>query len=619
MHKVISYFGKAIFRLCGFLFIKLLGVFGRTQLSGNALIRGLGYFPLQIADRLFGLDVFRIISYIFRVSKKQNKPRRLIKNTILKSYLYVAMSSSDKGVKKLVDLKHYRQLLAAELLDEEDQYQLGHQLFQAGKLGLACETFADLITPSAEKQAARLLNARSIAKFPLERLPLERRLQLYRDCGITHFMLGRNREALQYWQLAGELRRFILGPVEKSTYRIIGASWFAAIGHVAMLDFYNKYIMLFRDSTSRTVIQQIIPDIPGSYLVNKFRNTKIAFLNPGKLTALEKDHDKWAKQHGMRLWSMLTAAEKFACIDDFWEFEFPDGAILGYTHAAAKIQQEWERRGLKPLLSVNEEEQEFINSALEMLGVPKGAWYVCLHVREPGFHRQWNNLYPSMRDAEIEDYHLAIEEIVARGGWVIRMGDPTMKRLKDMPGVVDYAHSPLKTPNADVLIPLGGRFLLGTNSGYATVPNIYGVRCAFTNWVPIGLPLWSSQDLMIPKLFWHKEQQRHLSLDEIFETGLAYVQNWTDMPAEITLTKNTPEDIWALAEEMLTITANDLPAGETSTSEAFHPTYRQIAERHGSYAGSHLGSAFIRRHPKVFTDSSANECSTQTPCKGDPL
>ncbi|MCP3872661.1 MAG: TIGR04372 family glycosyltransferase, partial [Desulfobacteraceae bacterium] len=314
----------------------------------------------------------------------------------------------------------------------------------------------------------------------------------------------------------------------------------------------------------------------------------------------EKDYNSWAEKNGKRTWNNITASEKAAHIDDFWEFEFPDGEILGYTHAAAKIQQEWERRKLPPLLSITKEEKTFVSQALELLGIPKNSWYVCLHVREPGFHKSWNELYPSMRDADIDDYKLAIEKIVESGGWVIRMGDPTMKKLPKMKGVIDYAHSPYKTTTADILIPLCCRFLLGTNSGYATIPAIYGVRCAFTNWVPIGLPLWQSQDLMIPKLFWNEKEQRHLELEEIFETGLAFVQNWIDLPKGVSPVKNSPEEISDLSEEMIRITEKDSIIKDVSTSQRFHSTYQRLAESHGSYVGCHIGSAFIEKYPGVF-------------------
>ncbi len=552
----------------------VLGVLAKSQLSGNPIVRGIGYLPFQLADAVLGFGALRFIAHVSRREPKR-RHRTRINNRTLRSYLYLAVGKADKGLASQLQPATFREALSGEQFDPEAQYALAHQLFQAGKLALACESFEDLIE-------------RSSGKFPLER-----RLQLLRDAGITFFMLGKIELANQYWRKAGELRRFILGEESGPIYRIVGNSWFAAIGHVAMLDFYAKYNKLYRDAEVRVVAQTDISGVPGNYLCERLGEAGIEFIESGRL---QPDYDRWAKRHGKRRWSQLTSAERFAMIDDFWEFEFPDGEVWGYTHAADKIQKEWERQQRPPVLSVTDGERKFIDRALNLLGLPEGAWYICLHVREPGFHKGWNTLYPSMRDANIDDYLPAIDLIVKSGGWVIRMGDPSMKPLAPIPGVIDYAHSTLKTPRADILIPLGCRFFLGTNSGFATIPAIYGVRCVFSNWLPIGLPLWPSQDLMMPKLFWDESRECYLTIDEIFASGVAYIQNWADLPAGIRLHDNTPDDIREITAEALGMSPES-PDERLADARAY---YRQVAECHGSYVGSTLAGAFIRQYGSML-------------------
>jgi putative glycosyltransferase (TIGR04372 family) len=553
----------------------LLRLLARSQLSPNALVRGIGYVPSQLADAALGFGALRFIAHVSRREPKRRLQRPRINNRTLRSYLYLAVGKADNALTAKLQPAIFRAALSDEALDHETQYALAHQLFQAGKLALACESFEDLIECSSDK------------------FPLERRLQLLRDAGITFFMLGKIERANHYWRKAGELRRFILGEESGPIYRIVGGSWFAAIGHVAMLDFYAKYNKLYRDTEVRVVAQTDISGVPGSYLCERLSEAGIEFIEDGRL---QPDYDRWAKRHGKRRWSQLTPAERFAMIDDFWEFEFPDGEVWGYTHAADKIQKEWERQQRPPILSVTDGERQFMDRALRLLGLPEGAWYVCLHVREPGFHKHWNALYPSMRDANIDDYLPAIDLIVKSGGWVIRMGDSSMKPLPPIPGVVDYAHSNLKTPRADILLALGCRFFLGTNSGFATIPAIYGVRCVFSNWLPIGLPLWPSCDLMMPKLFWDESKGEYLSVEEIFATGIAFMQNWSDLPKGITLRDNTPDEILDLTAEALGMSAES-PAEGLEESRA---AYQEIAVRHASYVGSTLAASFIRRHRDVF-------------------
>lgn len=567
----------------------LLSLLAKSQLSRNPLSRALGYLPFQLADRVLGADALRLISHVsLRQPKRRERPR--IRNRRLRSYLYLAVGRANKRLAAMLEPDLFRAALGEENLNVDSQYALAHQLFQAGSLALACEAFEDLILRRVDKQ------------------PIERRLQLLRDAGTAFFMLGRIERANRYWGQAGELRRFILGEESGPAYRITGSSWFAAIGHVAMLDFYAKYNKLYRGDEVRVVAQVDISSVPGNHLCERLAGNGIEFIPMGRLQA---DYDRWAKCHGRRRWDQLTPAERFAHIDDFWEFDFPDGKVLGYTHAAARIQQEWERQQRPPLLSMTAGERQFLQRALHLLGVPEGAWYVCLHVREPGFHKGWNTIYPSMRDADIDDYLPAIDLIVKSGGWVIRMGDPSMKPLPPLPNVIDYAHGALKTPKADIVISLGCRFFLGTNSGFATIPAIYGVRCVFSNWLPIGLPLWPSQDLVMPKWFRSKKENRNLTLEEVFSSGLAFVQNWADLPDGVELCDNSPEDLLAL-------TAEALEAAESRDAAvlAARDGYRRVAERNQSYVGSTLAASYIRNHPDVFGQAASTGADAGAPERG---
>jgi putative glycosyltransferase (TIGR04372 family) len=546
----------------------LLSKLAKSQVSANVFYRALGYIPFQITDRLLGVNALRLISYVSFRPQRERRPRR-VKDRKLSSYLYLAVGPAHNN--SAPSPEEFRAALAREKFDGVRLYNLAHQMFGAGQLALACEAFQDLL----ERE-----------------LPLDLRLQALRDAGIACFMLGKIAAANHYWHEAGWLRRFILGPESGPIYRILGGSWFVAIGHLAMLGMYVKYNKLYRGPEVRVVAPWDMKGAPVTYLCERLASEGITFLPPGEV---EGDYNVWAKRHGKRQWDQLSAAERAALYDDFWEFEFPDGDVLGYTHAAARVEQEWERQQRPPLLSVTPDEQRLLVGLLQALGLPKGAWYVCLHVREPGFHQSWNARYPSMRDANIDDYLPAVKYITDRGAWVIRVGDSSMKPLPPMPNVIDYAHSPMKSPNADVLITQGCRFYLGTNSGLATIPATYGVRCVLSNWVPIGLPLWPSRDLLIPKLFYDEQQGRCLTLAEVFATGLAFIQNWSDLPAGITLKDNTPDEICELAAEAL-----DEEPDDGEFVPAARAAYKQIAVQYGGYVGSRLASSFIRRHQALF-------------------
>lgn len=511
-------------------------------------------------------------------------PRRRISRGAPKFFLLKALTGD-----RSTTVDKYRVLLDQQTFSPDSCFEWARRFMEIGRLDLARAGFLDLIN-------------RAPAKWPITN-----QLEANRFAGVVCFLMGKNNEANHYWMQAGKIRRALFKPQTPKTYRILGSGWFAAIGHIAMLDYYLKFKQLYAEENLRIVAPWDVEGFSGRDLLLEFAKKGIVVIHPKEL---KSDYNDWAKKNGALLWSQLSPEEELALVDDFWEYDFPDREILGYAHAAARIQKDWERAGHAPLFALSSLETQWVEDYLMNLGVPKGAWYVCLHVREAGFHKQWNTLYPTMRDADIYDYQDAIKEIVNAGGWVLRMGDPTMKPLPPMQNVVDYASSHLKTPMADILIPAGCRFYLGTNSGYATICTIYNVPCALTNWVPIGWPLWPHQDLMIHKLFREKDTGRYLTLEEIFKRELAFIQNWDDLPADIELIANTPEEIAQVTLEMLLQTNNSKNILNSAAPVAVQNSYIQIAKNYGAFTGSRLGKSFIEAHPDVF--SFFNEEFTET-------
>jgi putative glycosyltransferase (TIGR04372 family) len=78
-------------------------------------------------------------------------------------------------------------------------------------------------------------------------------------------------------------------------------------------------------------------------------------------------------------------------------------------------------------------------SFLKKCGMPDGAWFVFVPCTDFGIYRSPKQ---DLRNVSIESFKDAISHITSQGGWVVRMGDPTMPRLPEMPQVLDYAHHP---------------------------------------------------------------------------------------------------------------------------------------------------------------------------------
>ncbi len=217
--------------------------------------------------------------------------------------------------------------------------------------------------------------------------------------------------------------------------------------------------------------------------------------------------------------------------------------------AAYRIYADWGDR--KPIVSLTAEDEAWGIEMLSRLGLPKDAWFVCVHVREGGFSPIDEELH-SHRNGTLENTFPAMLEIVRRGGWVIRIGDPSMTPMPPMEHVIDYAHHPLKSARMDIFLSAKTRFLLGNTSGIALVSNIFGVPCAICNAIPVSTMWFGREDLVIPKLIWSAARDRYLRFEEIFGSP---VSNYNLAPLyrheEYYVHENTADAVRNLTQEML--------------------------------------------------------------------
>ena len=257
------------------------------------------------------------------------------------------------------------------------------------------------------------------------------------------------------------------------------------------------------------------------------------------------------------------------------------------------INAEWQ--GRPPLLALTGADRSWSEERFRELGLPPGAWHVCVHVREAGFS-PGDEAVHSHRNADPRALRLAMERIVSRGGWCVRMGDPSMTPLEPMRGLIDYAHHRLRSPRLDVALCARARFFLGNTSGLALVSSVFGVPSALANMIPLSVLGILPADLSIPKLL-RSRDGRLLSLEEALgaQTGnFRYAGLYAR--AGLAAIDNSPEEILELAAEMLErLDGSHAPAPE---DERLQRRFMALLKPgHYSYgAASRVGTAFLRRH-----------------------
>jgi len=287
-------------------------------------------------------------------------------------------------------------------------------------------------------------------------------------------------------------------------------------------------------------------------------------------------------------------------LDQKYVLRLPNGEVVRKERYHNILQQEWEAQRRGPLLTLADAQRQRGRTALSRHGVPHDAWFVCLHVREGGFAYESERGKHEARNADVLTYLPAIRAVTERGGWVIRLGHPTVKPLPELPQVIDYARSPLKADWMDVFLIADCRFLVTTDSGPCHMPVSFGVPAVVTNAYPASARPWSGGDLYIPKLLRSQVEERELSFRELFDPP------FYDKPVgnilqglRIAVVDNSPDEIREVVLEML-----DRLDGRLAYDAADDALQRRVdtLDGHDSYGvGGRVGRDFLRRHAALVT------------------
>ncbi|MCP5372624.1 MAG: TIGR04372 family glycosyltransferase [Hyphomicrobiales bacterium] len=280
----------------------------------------------------------------------------------------------------------------------------------------------------------------------------------------------------------------------------------------------------------------------------------------------------------------------------------PDGRTLHRDVAHRVVQALWEAAGRGPLLTLDPGHRRAGRERLARAGLPEDAWFVCLHVREAGFFDEdvaWSN--NRHRNARVETYLPAVAEVVARGGHVVRIGDPTMTPLPGVPGLIDYAHGgdDLRADWMDLVCVAEARFYLGMASGPSSVAVNFGVPTLGTNWFPLGPWPYCAGDIFIHKRLRDTATGRFLGIAESLAPPLfsamapLYFQARGLEPVD-----NTADEIRAATREMLD--RLDGTWTDTAEDDARQARYRALADPHGVGLTPRLGRDFLAAHPELL-------------------
>ncbi len=237
----------------------------------------------------------------------------------------------------------------------------------------------------------------------------------------------------------------------------------------------------------------------------------------------------------------------------------------------------------EPSISFSEKEIKLGFEYLEKFGLKKNDKFVCFIVRDKKYLKhnfpevdfsKWN-----YRDYNIDDFILAAEELTKLGYFVFRMGKISEKRLNTNNNmIIDYSFSDIKSDFLDIFLGANCEFCLSTDVGYDHIPYIFRRPLASIT-DPISLMKFSSKKFLnIFSLYYSKTEKKYLTLNQIFNSNLAYFNSSQDLyDAKIKIINPGPNEIKDFVIEMVNYIKNDFKLNEVdeNLNKQFFEVYDQ--------------------------------------------
>lgn len=305
-----------------------------------------------------------------------------------------------------------------------------------------------------------------------------------------------------------------------------------------------------------------------------------------------------------KLIKRLQPVAKELEFNTFW-ITLPDGRVLYCWDGLVAAQKTWEDQGRRPLLTLQPQHRAMGREVLTKLGVPPEAWFVALHVRDQSRgkfgRRDHDPSNTSHRDADLDTYELAVREIARRGGWVVRMGDVSMRPMKPMPNAIDYVFTPYRSDWMDIYLVADSKFMLATASGPNAIPSNFGVPMLLTNASPANVFGLSGKDIYLPKLLRRRSTGKALTLSEAIGPPFNSLFNtYTFDHFGVDVVDNTPEDLRDATVEMLDRLEGNI--SETDEETELQRRFRAVTAKFHPYGvACRIARDYARKYESLLS------------------
>lgn len=252
-----------------------------------------------------------------------------------------------------------------------------------------------------------------------------------------------------------------------------------------------------------------------------------------------------------------------------------------------------------PLFKFPNDKVESCISDLSKIGMSSKKKFVCLHVRSEGYSIEDDRVH-SHRNFPKESMYESILQIIKNGDNCVLMGDTNAPVFPKISGLIDYAHSEIRSDILDVYLCSHAKFFLGNSSGLFILSSVFNVPCALTNIMPFACTGFKSTDISIPKLIFNSSNGQFLNIQEIMHSKICNYRNAIQFrDHNLELVSNDSSDILSLTMEMYNLIENKLPQDYFLQSNKIFTKYLNV-NNYCFMTQSNISNHFILKHNSIF-------------------
>jgi putative glycosyltransferase (TIGR04372 family) len=348
---------------------------------------------------------------------------------------------------------------------------------------------------------------------------------------------------------------------------ILGASWVSNFGHLGVLGIHGLAEKLaLIPKGARTIVTGI-----------DFPNKQMLEIVSGKYNLINHSNgNRWTEIPSF--WPLSERLQTIKLVDRF----------IGADEFMNMTIQNIESSGNKDIyMSLPSDYIEKSRQRLLELGLEESSKFVALHIRE-------SNQKGDARTQPVSSYAPAINALLDRGIWVIKIGDRSNLQLIAHPHYIDLTKLINNENTLHPFILAKCMFFIATQSGPSLVAKVFGTPTLHTNGSEVGSSALCSPagSIFLPRT-WSYNSGTKLSLTELFESKIAYTSSDLSVLKSMSIkcNPNTSDEIFDATLEIL----NSVESGRAEISE-FDAQVNSIREYFKAPASGNFSNTYLKNN-----------------------